>query len=164
MGKKKIAEQNGRLVAPFGVDRCRMAPDHRFIEDIVVYERGCVDHLDHGRQYGMGRGEGATGLTGKQDERRSQSFAAIVGTMIDELLHDGNRLPSSSWKIRSASSSCAAMGTYIDDRLRRLSPMPTDGCNDIHPSHRLLRTNDDQSAAPVATAWGHSPEPRSPRR
>ncbi len=51
VGEEIVAQQDGRLVAPLGVDRGGVAADHRLIEDVVVHERRRVDHLDDRRQH-----------------------------------------------------------------------------------------------------------------
>ena len=50
VGEQVVAHQDGRLVAPLGVDRRGVAADHRLVEDVVVDERRGVDHLDDRRQ------------------------------------------------------------------------------------------------------------------
>ena len=75
MSKEIIAQQDRRLVTPFGIDGRGMAPDHRFVEDVVVHERRRVDHFNDGRQNGMSVGERAARLSREKDQRRPQPFA-----------------------------------------------------------------------------------------
>ncbi len=53
MREEIVAQEHGRLVAPLGVDRRCMPADHRFVEHVVVHERGGVNHLDHRREHGV---------------------------------------------------------------------------------------------------------------
>ena len=82
-----VAQQNGRLVAPFGVDRGGVPANHRFVEDVVVHQRGRVDHLDHGRQHGMILRERAASSPRKQHERRPKPLALKIGTVVHQVLH-----------------------------------------------------------------------------
>jgi hypothetical protein len=73
--EQAIAEQHRRLVAEAGSHRRALAPDARFVDDVVVNQRGEVDQLDDGRAGGMGRGETAGGGGTQGDEDRPQLFA-----------------------------------------------------------------------------------------
>ena len=93
VGEEVVAQQDGGLVAPLGVDRGGMAPDHGLVEDVVVDERGRVNHLDDRRQDRMRGDERAARLAGKQQQRRPQPLAAEVRGVIDELLDEGEPAP-----------------------------------------------------------------------
>ena len=93
VGEEVVAQQDGGLVAPLGVDRGGVAADQCLVEDVVVDERGRVDHLDDRRQDRVRGGERAARLAGKQQKRRPQPLAAEVGGVIDELLHEREPAP-----------------------------------------------------------------------
>ena len=61
-----------------------MAPHRGTIEHVVVYQRGGVDHLDNGAEQVVGRLNSAARAGGEEQERRAQTFAAVVGEMGDQ--------------------------------------------------------------------------------
>ena len=111
VGEEVVAQQDGRLVAPLGVDRRGVAADHGLVEDVVVDERGRVDHLDDRRQHRVRRGQArrtpgrssSTSAGRSRLPRKSAQWSTSCWT-------NANRLPSSAAKIRSASASSAAIG------------------------------------------------------
>ena len=88
MREEIVAQQDGRLVAPFGIDRGGMPADHGLVEDVVVHQRGRVDHLDDRRQHGVILGQRAARLPREQHERRPQPLALKIGTVVDQMLHE----------------------------------------------------------------------------
>ena len=111
VGEQVIAQQDGRLVPPLGVDRRGVAADERLVEDVVVDQRRRVDHLDHRGQDRMGGSIAAAGLAGQEDEGRAEPFPLEVGAVVDQVLDERRtRLPSSAAKIRSASARAGAIG------------------------------------------------------
>ena len=65
-------------------------PAHRgAVEDVVVDQRGRVDHLDDGAEDVMGRRSLAAGAGGQQQQDGPQPFAAVVPDVIDDGLDLG---------------------------------------------------------------------------
>ncbi len=73
VGEEIVAQQDGRLVAPLGIDGGGMPPDHGLIEHVVMHERGRVDHLHDGRQHGVGLGERAARPAGQRSTSAGRS-------------------------------------------------------------------------------------------
>ena len=89
MREQVVAEQDARLDAPAGVDR-RHVPAHRgAVEDVVVDQRGRVDHLHHGAEDVVGRRRLAAGAGRQQQQHRPQPLAAVVADVIDHRLNLG---------------------------------------------------------------------------
>ena len=85
-----------------------------------MHERRRVDHLDDRCQNRMSVGERAARLGRKQDEGRSQPFAADSRRNDRrDVARTGIDFRARRWKIRSASSSSAAIGAYMD---RQIAP------------------------------------------
>ena len=66
-----------------------MATHGGVVEDIVVDQRGRVDHLDDGAEDGMGGHDLAAGAGGKQEQHGAKTFAAIMADMVDDAGHGG---------------------------------------------------------------------------
>ena len=81
-----VAEQHGVVNAPAGVDRADVPAHGGAVEDVVVDQRGRVDHLHHGAEDVMGRRDSAAGAGGQQQQDRPQPLAAVVPDVIDDRL------------------------------------------------------------------------------
>ncbi len=84
MGEQPIAQENARLVAPFGIDGRSVAADRGRVEDVVVDQGGSMDHFDHGGERVMRGGDAAACFGRQQQEHGPEAFAAIVREVIDE--------------------------------------------------------------------------------
>ena len=79
-----VAEQDRRLRAPFGVDRPAMASGARLVQDIVVDQRGGVDHLDRRRQADMLFADAAASPSRGEQQQRPEPLA----TERDRAIHE----------------------------------------------------------------------------
>jgi hypothetical protein len=84
-----VAEQDGGFVAAQVVDGRPLAAQLGFVENVVVNERGHVNHLDDGAEDDMGVVEFAAGFAGEQDKRGAEHFPAKARDVLDELVDAG---------------------------------------------------------------------------
>ena len=90
---EKIADQHRGGVAELGIGGGVPPPQLRFVDDVVVQQRGRVDHLDHGRQRVMIAAAIAAGAGREQQQARAKPLAAaaddVFGNLADQ--HDVGR-------------------------------------------------------------------------
>lgn len=85
VGEEVVAEEDGGLVSPLGVDGGRVPADDGLVEDVVMHEGGRVDHLDDGGEDGVGWPDAAAGPGREEDEGRSKLLATESGGVVDQL-------------------------------------------------------------------------------
>ncbi len=92
-----VAGQHALGVAPLRVGGGTAAAGLRFVDDVVV-DQGCgVDDLDHGAQFDGALAGVVHQLAGKQEQRRTQTFAAAGAKIFADLgngPHAGNGVAS----------------------------------------------------------------------
>ena len=79
-----VAEQDARLVVPAGVDRGHMPANQGAVQHVVVDERRGVDHFHHGGEGVVRRRHSPASVGGEEQQRRPQTFAAVVMHMGDQ--------------------------------------------------------------------------------
>ena len=88
MRKEVIAQQHAGFIPPTGVDRGEMPPQARLVQNVVVDERGGMDHLHHGSQDQVVWRDRAAGLGREQHQGRPKTLApqveAVPGQLIDK--------------------------------------------------------------------------------
>lgn len=83
-----VAEQNGRFVTPFDVDRCGMASYHGLVENVVMHQTGRVDHFDDGGKLMMNGPDSAASPGRQQQENRPETLPLKACGVIDKLLNE----------------------------------------------------------------------------
>ena len=87
---QEVADQHRRRVAELGVGRGVTAPHVGFVDDIVVQQRGGVDHLDD-RGENVMVGPSVPGRTcGQQQQGRAQPLAAAGDDVFGDLPDENN--------------------------------------------------------------------------
>ena len=84
MADEIIAQQHGGLVAAKVIDGSALAAQLGFIEDIIVHQRGHVDHLDDGGNDGVSLRELAAGFACQEHEGRAEHLASESADMLDK--------------------------------------------------------------------------------
>ena len=75
VGEEEVAQEDAGFVVPAGVDGIDVAADGGFVEDVVVDERGGVDHFDDRGERDVVVAECADRLAGQQQQGRAEAFA-----------------------------------------------------------------------------------------
>ena len=83
---QEIADQHRRRVAELRVGGGMAAPQCGLVDDVVVQQRGGVDHLDHRRQRVLlGARDSRVAPRGQQQQRRAQALAAAADDVLGDL-------------------------------------------------------------------------------
>ena len=81
-----VAEENGEVVSPAGVDRFAASPQTRLVDDVVVNERRGVDEFDDGAyRTSPSPSRYAEKLRRKEQQRRAQPLAAAAAEIVADL-------------------------------------------------------------------------------
>ena len=124
VGEEVVAQQDGGLVAPLGVDRGGVPADHRLVEDVVVHQGRGVDHLDDRREHAVRRRQAPAGAAREQHQGRPQSLPLEVGAVVDQVLHERE----------------TAAQLLLEDPL---------GIGQLAPAIGAYRSDSDQAALPL---------------
>ncbi len=89
MGDEIVAEKDGGLVAAKVIDGGAFSPQLGLVEDIVVDQRGHVNHFDNGGEDGVGISQFAAGFSSQEHEGGPEHFAAEAGDVANEVVDAG---------------------------------------------------------------------------